>query len=491
GNPCCRVRVSRRTDEREGPTSGVCSAASGARAEEPVDTELVEWLCRARMAKIRPKESKTPSDNSTAKLENHEKQHSKKRKIYLWKKKIKQVEKKMQKASKSPAELPPKTPQEVSANWKTLQELLRQNAAILKSTAPDTCAKKKNGTRARGIVSQVNGMGTMPTHKPTEKAWKISADILAQPGQTKSENNMHRKNIHLAQGDRKECKGGRRRGRDEKEHRAVKQKTEEPGEVQPADIWFDDVDPNDIEAALGPEAAMVARKNLGIQEKRPEQLSDQVLVKERAFEGLTKAVAMDCEMVGVGPAGEESIAARVSIVNLFGKCIYDKYVKPTEKVTDYRTAVSGIRPEHLKAGEDFKVVQKEVASILRGRILVGHALHNDLKVQSQVLDKPIIFQILFLDHPKKKTRDTQRYKPFKQKVKAGAQQKGLLSNGFFLCMQSGRPSLKLLCEKLLNVRVQTSEHSSIQDAQAAMRLYTMVKKDWEASLKEKYKAKKK
>lgn len=31
-------------------------------------------------------------------------------------------------------------------------------------------------------------------------------------------------------------------------------------------------------------------------------------------------------------------------------------------------------------GEDFKTVQKEVADILNGRILVGHALRNDLKV---------------------------------------------------------------------------------------------------------------
>ncbi|XP_014798248.1 PREDICTED: RNA exonuclease 4 [Calidris pugnax] len=163
---------------------------------------------------------------------------------------------------------------------------------------------------------------------------------------------------------------------------------------------------------------------------------------------------MDCEMVGVGPKGEDSIVARVSLVNQFGKCIYDKYVKPTEEVTDYRTAVSGIRPENISKGEDFKTVQKEVAEILNGRILVGHALRNDLKV-------------LFLDHPKKKIRDTQRYKPFRQRVKAT------------------RPSLKLLCEKLLNVQVQTSEHCSIQDAQAAMRLYTLEKKKWEAAVKNK------
>jgi len=34
----------------------------------------------------------------------------------------------------------------------------------------------------------------------------------------------------------------------------------------------------------------------------------------------------------------------------------------------------------LFSGEDFKTVQKEVADILKGRILVGHALRNDLKV---------------------------------------------------------------------------------------------------------------
>lgn len=34
------------------------------------------------------------------------------------------------------------------------------------------------------------------------------------------------------------------------------------------------------------------------------------------------------------------------------------------------------------SGEEFEIVQKEVAALLKGRILVGHALHNDLKVQA-------------------------------------------------------------------------------------------------------------
>jgi len=58
---------------------------------------------------------------------------------------------------------------------------------------------------------------------------------------------------------------------------------------------------------------------------------------------------MDCEMVGVGD-GTESVLARVSIVNQFGVPVYDKFVKPKEKVVDYRTHVSGVRPEDLKNG---------------------------------------------------------------------------------------------------------------------------------------------
>jgi len=59
---------------------------------------------------------------------------------------------------------------------------------------------------------------------------------------------------------------------------------------------------------------------------------------------------MDCEMVGVGDDGKESILARVSMVNQYGCCIYDTFVKPTERVTDYRTKVSGVRRADLVNG---------------------------------------------------------------------------------------------------------------------------------------------
>jgi RNA exonuclease 4 len=59
---------------------------------------------------------------------------------------------------------------------------------------------------------------------------------------------------------------------------------------------------------------------------------------------------MDCEMVGVGPDGTESALARVSIINYSGGVVLDEYVRPQEPITDYRTWVSGIRPEHMVNG---------------------------------------------------------------------------------------------------------------------------------------------
>ena len=49
-------------------------------------------------------------------------------------------------------------------------------------------------------------------------------------------------------------------------------------------------------------------------------------------------------------------------------------------MTDYRTEVSGVRPEDLVGAPEFKQVQTEVAELIKDRLLVGHAIHHDLKV---------------------------------------------------------------------------------------------------------------
>jgi len=75
------------------------------------------------------------------------------------------------------------------------------------------------------------------------------------------------------------------------------------------------------------------------------------------------------------------VAGRICLVNNDGGVLIDQYVQPQEKVTDYRTFVSGIEPKHLKDGAvSLSEAQKMVAQILTGRILVGHSVHHDLQV---------------------------------------------------------------------------------------------------------------
>lgn len=49
------------------------------------------------------------------------------------------------------------------------------------------------------------------------------------------------------------------------------------------DLWFDDVDPDDIELAIGAEAAEIMRRKQATQKK--DNSTESALVKEKAFEG--------------------------------------------------------------------------------------------------------------------------------------------------------------------------------------------------------------
>ncbi|TKA70462.1 hypothetical protein B0A49_03816 [Cryomyces minteri] len=158
-----------------------------------------------------------------------------------------------------------------------------------------------------------------------------------------------------------------------------------------------------------------------------------------------KYIALDCEMVGTGPPpATDSVLARVSLVNYHGQLLYDSYVLPPPNIaiTDYRTFVSGIQPHHLRPGtaRPFRLVQRDVAALLAGRVLVGHALKNDLAV-------------LVLAHPQRDIRDTARHAAFRK-------------------LSAGRtPALKRLAREVLGVEIQGGEHSSVEDARAAMLLF--------------------
>merc|ERR1712176_284438 len=87
-------------------------------------------------------------------------------------------------------------------------------------------------------------------------------------------------------------------------------------------------------------------------------------------------------MVGVGPDGKTSALARVTIIDWNGKVLLDEYVKqPESEITDYRTFVSGITKEHLTQHATLDLLQcrKIVLDILRNKVIIGHALENDLR----------------------------------------------------------------------------------------------------------------
>ena len=120
-----------------------------------------------------------------------------------------------------------------------------------------------------------------------------------------------------------------------------KDSTKDASNTKSDEVWFDDVDPVLLDVT---EKGLVGEKD-----------AEEALVKAKSFTGLTKVgyyliyrgkdtyalhnmqvLGMDCEMVGVGREGSDSVLARVSIVNHFGHPVYDKFVAPREKVTDYR-----------------------------------------------------------------------------------------------------------------------------------------------------------
>jgi len=175
-------------------------------------------------------------------------------------------------------------------------------------------------------------------------------------------------------------------------------------------------------------------------------------------------VALDCEMVGVRghtlkrddvPSVENALC-RVSVVQCetvegglsSRKLILDLWVQvPEADVVDWRTAITGINAENYKQKQrhPYAVVRARVMDVLQNRILVGHALWNDLDV-------------LKLRHPPELVRDTAM--------------QGLLRPTW---RPNLLPSLSLLVSYWLGESFHTGVHDSIQDAYAALRLYYLVR----------------
>lgn len=174
-------------------------------------------------------------------------------------------------------------------------------------------------------------------------------------------------------------------------------------------------------------------------------------------------LALDCEMVGTGPNGDVSAVGKVCLVNWVGNVVLHTFVKVPERVTDFRTKISGIKAKDIASRdamclEDCRAL---VQHLLRGRILIGHALDNDLKA-------------LRIKHPLQGIRDSAIYPPFMRKTITENSNTPIL-----------RPrKLRDLAWDYLgkNIQVHGKAHSPIEDATAALELYKLFKSEWDSNI---------
>lgn len=201
------------------------------------------------------------------------------------------------------------------------------------------------------------------------------------------------------------------------------------------------------------------RRNQQKKKRSQKQQQQQQPVVELSQEEKNQYIAIDCEMVGTGYCGQHSSLARVCMVDWEGKTILDLHVRQTYEVTDYRTFVSGITEEDLtdENAVEYDECRDRVLELVEGKVLVGHALKNDLTA-------------LKITHPWQQVRDTGKYEPF-MKVR--------FNNGILWPRK-----LKDLAKEKLGKDIQESgkPHCPFEDAKTALDLYKKARNKWEKAM---------
>lgn len=186
-------------------------------------------------------------------------------------------------------------------------------------------------------------------------------------------------------------------------------------------------------------------------------------------------VAMDCEMARCLPdeqwiewrrrlhprkkiPNNVSIAVRCAIVDYRGRLLYDKIIRPNQKVVDYLTVITGVSKEDMTAATWFDVARSEVDEILQNKIVVGHAVKND-------------FASLLMTFPPEDIRDTA--------------DSWLLRKRASTELSYPMASLKDLAAAILGITVQKElPHDPSVDAKVALDLYKVVEDEWESAIEE-------
>ena len=116
-----------------------------------------------------------------------------------------------------------------------------------------------------------------------------------------------------------------------------------------------------------------------------------------------RAIALDCEMVGL-TEGRDALARLSAVDFMTGEVLIDQLVVPTEHVVDWRTRWSGVSRAKMQAareaGEAIEggwAAARTLLSTLADSdtVLVGHALHHDLRAlritHDRIVDSSIVY----------------------------------------------------------------------------------------------------
>ncbi|EJD04298.1 uncharacterized protein FOMMEDRAFT_28031 [Fomitiporia mediterranea MF3/22] len=169
----------------------------------------------------------------------------------------------------------------------------------------------------------------------------------------------------------------------------------------------------------------------------------------------SRYVALSTQYVYAAPQRTPMLAQRrrVSIVEYRGIVIYDKFVRPTHQIEDFRPSVTGLLAEHLSTSEALYIVRQEVSALLRDKTIVGHSLWMH-------------FSLLGITHPAIHTRDVALYLPFHRSIRS-----------------STVTPLKSLVSHLMRRKIGRSHEHPLEEARAALDLFRSYEEPWEDEIR--------
>jgi len=164
-----------------------------------------------------------------------------------------------------------------------------------------------------------------------------------------------------------------------------------------------------------------------------------------------KYVAVAAQVVYYGIVSRLPMVAKVVVVDYRGNIILDTLVRPTQPISDYRTAETGLQPVTFANAPTFIDVQQQVAALIRNKIIVGYALWQFLSV-------------LGLAHPAIDTRDAALFIPFRRSLRSKA---------------SMTLPLMTLVNWLMGREIGLQGESPLEHARAALDLFRSCEHYWE------------